>query len=194
MKKRHIALLSFLATMTICALTACNHSTKSDNPTGIPPKSTIILESTPVEPQDLLADWSYSDSPVVGYFNAERDIFGVEFELIYNSDFDHYEFKRLMGDGDKIISYTLTGTEFTVVLDGKYDLVVPGNPDPIPVTVGINKTVTESGYETMEDWYTKNPPSIVKGEDENYSITVPFDKVYKKGDITYIWFTFGKID
>lgn len=54
--------------------------------------------------------------------------------------------------------------------------------------------MNESGYETMEDWYTKNPPSIVKGKDGNYSITVPFDMVYKKDSITYVRFTFGKID
>lgn len=193
MEKRHVALLCVLAIMAIIVLTARNYSTEPKNPIGTA-NPTIVSQPTSVEPQDALVDWSYTDNPVVDYFNAERDILGVEFELIHNSDSNQYEFKGLMGDCDKIISYTLTGTGFTVVLNGKYDLMVPGNPDPVPASVGINKTVNESGDETMEDWYTKNPPSIVEGKDGNYSITVPFDKVYKKGGITYVRFTFGKID
>jgi len=193
MKKRHVAILCAVAIMAINTLTACNSSSESKNPI-ITTKSAIVSQPTPNEPQDSQVDWSYTGKPVVDYFNAERGIFGVEFELNYNSDSNQYEFKGLMGDCDKIISYSLTGTGFTVVLNGKYDLMVPGNPDPIPASVGINKTVNESGYETREDSYSNNSPSKVKGKDGNYSITVPFDKVYKKGSISYVWFTFGKID
>jgi len=33
-----------------------------------------------------------------------------------------------MGDCDKMIFYTLTGTDFTVVLDGRYELLYPEIP------------------------------------------------------------------
>lgn len=193
MEKRHVATLCVLAIMAINTLTGCNYSYESKNPISTT-DSTIVSQPTSVEPQDSLVDWSYTGKPIVDYFNSERGIFGVEFELIHNSDSNQYEFKGLMGDCDKIILYTLTGTGFTLVLNGKYDLMVPGNPDPIPASVGINRTVNESGHEIREDWYTRNPPSVVRGKDGNYTITVPFDKVYKKGSITYVWFTFGKID
>lgn len=120
MEKRHVAILYVLAIMAINTLTACNYSSESKNPTNTT-NSTIVSQPTSVEPQDSLVDWSYTGKPVVDYFNAERGIFGVEFELIYNSDSTQYDFKGLMGDCDKIISYTLTGTGFTVVLNGKYE-------------------------------------------------------------------------
>lgn len=140
------------------------------------------------EPQNLYVEWSYTDTPEVDVVSNDQHINGVEFELIYNPDSSQYEFKGWMGDCGKIISYTLTGTEFTVVLDEKCDLAYP-----IPATVGINRIVNKSGYPANEDWYKQNTP-IVKDKDGNHSITVPFDMVYQKGDITYLDFTFGKID
>src|SRR5665647_1374746 len=156
MEKRHVALLCVLAIMAIIVLTARNYSTEPKNPIGTA-NSTIVSQPTSVEPQDALVDWSYTDNPVVDYFNAERDIFGVEFELIHNSDSNQYEFKGLMGDCDKIISYTLTGTGFTVVLNGKYDLMVPGNPGTIKSYFPFSTTVNPVPVKVYEIILSQSP-------------------------------------
>lgn len=136
------------------------------------------------------AGWSYTSKPKLFYFNAGRDIFGIEFDLTYDAASGQYAFIPGMGDCDKIISYTLTGTKLSVVLNGKYKLLYPG----IPAIVGINKYVNEGGYVGMKDNYEMKPSSIVTGDDGNYQLTVQFDKTYQYGEITDVAFTFGKID
>ncbi|MDF2673770.1 MAG: hypothetical protein K0R09_2035 [Clostridiales bacterium] len=140
------------------------------------------------EPQNLYVEWSYTGIPEVEIISDNEYINGVEFELIYNPDSSQYEFKGGFGDCDRIISYTLTGTEFSLVLDGKCDL-----PYPIPASVGINRIMNGHGSPANEDWCKQNTP-IVKDKDGNHSITVYFDEAYPKGYITHLDFSFGKID
>lgn len=141
-------------------------------------------------PQGFGADWSFTGKPQGEDFKAGRDIFGLEFSLTYDAVSGKYVFKPGMGDCSGLISYTLTGNDFTVVLNGKGKLLYPN----IPAIVRINKYVTDDGYEGRKDSYKMKTTDITTGADGNYYLKVPFDWPYPKGEITYVDFTFGKLD
>lgn len=142
-------------------------------------------------PQGFATNWSFTGKPQREQFHADRDIFGVAFSLAYDPASGRYEYLDPgMGDCDKIVSYTLTGTDFTVVLNGKYKLLYRD----IPAWVNINKYVNDRGYEGLKDSYRMKSTAITTGKDGNYYLKIPFDWPYRKGEITYLSFDFGKLD
>lgn len=135
-------------------------------------------------------NWSFTGKPQGEDFHGGRDIFGVSFSLTYDAASGKYKYNSPgMGDCDKIISYTLTGTDFTVALNGKYKLLYPD----IPAYVGFYTYDTNGKLKPM-DGYRMKSTDIVTGADGNYYLKIPFNWPYRKGEIPYLSFNFGKID
>ncbi|KUO63217.1 MAG: hypothetical protein APF84_13615 [Gracilibacter sp. BRH_c7a] len=146
--------------------------------------------SPEIFPAGFKTDWSFTGKPQGEIFHGGRDIYGVSFSLTYDEASGQYTYAGPgMGDCDKIISYTLTGTDFTVVLNGKYKLLYPD----IPAWVGFYE-YDQNGKLKPKDGYRMRSNDIVTGADGNYYLKIPFDWPYQKGEIPYINYSFGKID
>jgi hypothetical protein len=148
------------------------------------------LPSPVLFPAGLETNWSFTGKPQGEVFHPGRDIFGVSFSLTYDAASGQYRYNGPgMGACDKIISYTLTGTDFTVVLNGKYKLLYPD----IPAWVGFY-IYDDSGRLQPKDGYRMRSTDIVTGADGNYYLKIPVGWPYRKGEIPYLSFNFGKID
>lgn len=202
-------------------------STSSKPTTSLSPSKPSLVSSSisvVLNMPELTSNWSYTNYPKAENDYDRPDIGGVEFNLDYDTNSQEYIFKPGMGQCEKIVSYTLTGAGFTVVLNGKYKLFYLS----IPTYFTINQYKNNYGYLGPVDCYnwdvatadqdafltashlingkedykstryrvpnTAGTDYSKKYSDGNYHITIPFDIVYKKGEIKHISFSFGKLD